>query len=200
MYWLPSCISSTLRIPDKIDPQLREIPVKLVPVAVPVEKYEDCGTSNHQLVSYTLPGWAKNHADTPYAREELVGRTDGIQDENCLWNEVFWLSIATIDHVSTIKLSNSVVSTRSDICSAFVSQKFKERPVLIWKPLHEENIERVSPNMRDDHAGIVTDDTVRAVLFAPLRIRLPTNGSLLILLNSTHSSVPSTKTSVRRKS
>ena len=130
-----------------------------------------------------------------------MGRIVGIpREENCLWNDVFVLSIESTDQVSTINVSNKLAHHQRERLTALVSIKLSDSHDLIWKPLNNKNIARLSPTINEDRAGIVIEFNVREVLFAPLSCKFQTNTSSLILLISTYSSVPSTKTSVRRRS
>ncbi len=112
------------------------------------------------------------------------------------WKDVLLLSLETIDQEERIKLSNSVDHNRIEVLRGRVSPKFNDNPVFTEKPAKEENIERLSPAINEDHGArdkLLKDNIVD---LAPLRRSVPTKGSLLRLLISTNSSVPSTKTSV----
>jgi len=110
------------------------------------------------------------------------------------------LSIESTDQVSTINVSNKLAHHQRERLTELVSTKLSDNHDLIWKPLNNENIARLSPTINEDRAGIVMKFNVRGLLFAPLSCKFQTNGSLLILLISIYSSVPSMNTSVRRRS
>ena len=108
--------------------------------------------------------------------------------------------IRLTDQVSTINVSNKLAHHQRERLTALVSIKLSDNHDIVWKSLNDETIASVSPIINEDQGGILTALSVREVLFAPLMIRFQKNTSSLILLISTYSSVPSTKTSVRRRS